>query len=153
MQKYISLHLVLAVVLILTATVAAAIPPVSLQSARVRLAPITNVGDSGQPRISGRAAVIDNSQEVVVRALATGLDPKQSYVSLFYDDSSVASGPNACTGDALFIGEWVVDDSGRGRLDSAQTTSLRLDGFGTMSIRRVTKTGLELQACGRIARR
>jgi hypothetical protein len=115
--------------------------------------------------IRARVAFLDTGGPaggLVVSAVATGLDPTQTYFSLVYDTGSLPSGPGAClpTGPALTaeqmeVGFWKVARNGVGTLFVVKRGDdyAPLDAIGAMSIRIVLgppPAGFVLQACGRV---
>jgi hypothetical protein len=123
-----------------------------------RLQPIDRSG------IRARVAFLDAGPSVglIVTAIATGLDPTQTYFSLVYDVGSLPSGPDACeptgpllTAAQMGVGFWQVAPSGVGRLFAVKQGDgyAALEDIGAMSIRVVQgapPAGFVLQACGRV---
>lgn len=123
-----------------------------------RLHPIDQSG------IRARVAFLDTGSPVgglIVSAIATGLDPAQTYFSLVYDTGSAPSGPGACAPSGLLtpaqmsVGFWNVASDGTGTLFAAKQGDgyVPLDEIGAMSIRIVLgppPAGFVLQACGRV---
>ncbi len=117
-----------------------------------------------QSGIQGRVLFLDTGSAdtgLVVSATATGLDPNQAYFSLVYDIGSVSGGPSACTPSAasnlgaqkMFVGAWVVNPDGTGRLFAVKTGNsyAPLAALGAMSIRAIAQTGpAVLQGCGQV---
>ena len=124
----------------------------TLLSGRARLDPVKPSVTSDLVRlVRGKAEFVELNGELTVKAIASGLDPKQEYVSLLYDRGSVATGPNACKGAPVFVGSWNVNGKGGGSLSTTVATGFSLTDFGTMSIRVLDGSQPPtLQACGRI---
>lgn len=115
--------------------------------------------------IRARVAFLDTGSPaggLIVSAIATGLDPTQTYFSLVYDSGSPPSGPGAClptgpalTADQMEVGFWKVARNGVGTLFVVKRGDdyVPLDEIGAMSIRIVLgppPAGFVLQACGRV---
>ena len=115
--------------------------------------------------IRARVAFLDTgspSGGLIVSAIATGLDPTQTYFSLVYDTGSAPNGPGAClptgpalTADQMEVGFWKVARTGVGTLFVVKRGDdyVPLDEIGAMSIRIVLgppPAGFVLQACGRV---
>ncbi len=107
-----------------------------------------------------------NVHGLVVSGKATGLDPTQTYFSLFYNTSSLPGGPNACVPDPkappitdaqMFTNFWSVAPDGTGTLfrQKIGAAYVSLNDVATISIRKVTP-GMNppffnvLEACGEI---
>jgi hypothetical protein len=123
---------------------------------------LNEIDDSG---IRARVVFLDTGSAaggLIVSAVATGLDPTQTYFSLVYDTGSAPSGPGAClpsgpalTADQMEVGFWKVARNGVGTLFVIKRGDdyVPLDEIGAMSIRIVLgppPAGFVLQACGRI---
>ncbi len=96
--------------------------------------------------VAGRMEYIDTGSMLTVDGMATGLTFGQTYVSLFYENGSVPSGPRACeptihgiTFLQMFIGFWTVKKDGTGTLHvvKTKTSYVPLDKVHTQSIRHV----------------
>ncbi len=117
-----------------------------------------------QSEIQGRALFLDTGSAdtgLVVSATATGLDPNQGYISLVYDIGAVSGGPSACVPSPastlgfqkMFVGTWVVNPDGTGRLFAVKTGSsyAPLADLGAVSIRVIAPAGpAVLQGCGQV---
>ncbi len=127
-----------------------------------------------ESRVKAKIEFVDDGSTLFVRGAATGLDPTQTYLTLIYDNGSVAKGPTACTPtifdpenpefllDRMIVGAWRVDARGIGRL-SAINTNFGADYvpvglFANASVRRVLGSRpapgapppTELVACGEV---
>jgi len=160
------LTLIVGVVILLTRTIAAmAASATNPQQGAVTLAPV-NGGT-----ISASATIIDLGISLTVSGSATGLNPLQTYYSLFYDTGSVPTSPKAClpTNNSLsfaqmLVGPWATPaGGGRSVLSSVRTGPqyAPLSALGTMSVRLDTQPlsppptapnpqRFVLQACGKI---
>ena len=132
--------------------------------ARGRLA-VASTEAVRKPEIIGQFELLsseDASTGLVVNGVAKGLDPAQTYVSLIYNDGSLASGPNACAptnglldGTQMFVGFWNVGPDGSGKLFALKLgeSYASLADIGTVSIREVqgpAPSGFVLQSCGSV---
>jgi hypothetical protein len=114
-----------------------------------------------QSDVMGRITFIEAAGAVVVQGTATGLQGPSvgRYVSLVYDIGSVPGGPEACEPTAvmpdMFVGIWIVDAAGNGRLMQLNPAVAPLELVDTVSIRDTTINqgfGPEaVVACGQIA--
>ncbi len=107
--------------------------------------------------IEGEIEFTDDGSTLTIDGEAEGMDPTappNTYISLIYDNGSVATGPDACEPvlglSDMFVGVWVVDEDGEGTL--AATNPNALGQFRTMSIRDTRINGgfgpLAVAACG-----
>ncbi len=111
-------------------------------------ADLDELNDSG---IEGEIEFTDDGGTLTIVGEADGMDPDGFYVSLIYDNASVATGPDACE-PAIFnpadpdfllptmlIGFWSVDEDGEGTLVATNTNFgadyVPLNKFRTISIR------------------
>ncbi len=123
---------------------------------------LNEIDDSG---IRARVAFLDTGSPaggLIVSAVASGLDPTQTYFSLVYDTGSAVTGPGAClptgpalTEDQMEVGFWKVARNGVGTLFVVKRGDdyVPLDEIGAMSIRIVLgppPAGFVLRACGRV---
>jgi hypothetical protein len=123
----------------------------------------SRLGPIGGSGIRARAAFLDTGHPatgLIVSAVATGLDPSQTYFSLVYDTGSAITGPLAClptgpslTADQMNVGFWKVSPRGEGTLFAVKQgdSYVPLDEIGAISIRIVLgppPEGFVLQACG-----
>ena len=136
--------------------------PAAATELAIGSARLNEIDDSG---IRAHVAFLDTGSAaggLVVSAVATGLDPTQTYFSLVYDTGSLPSGPGAClptgpalTADQMEVGFWKVARNGIGTLFVVKRGDdyVPLDEIGAMSIRIVLgppPAGFVLQACGRV---
>ncbi len=142
---------------------------VAVRTAHATLHPMNQSG------VKARIDFVDDGTTLFVTAVATGLDPAQTYLTLIYDNGALPGGPNGCRptifdpGDPEFllnrmvVGSWNVDADGNGAL-SAINTNFGVDYvpiglFRAASLRRVLGPPLTpgappptaLEACGRVA--
>ena len=114
-------------------------------------AELETLNESG---IEGEIEFTDDGSTLTIVGEADGMDPAAppgTYVSLIYDNESVATGPEACEPiifdefdpdfllPTMFIGVWSVDEDGEGTLEATNTNGgadyVPLDKFRTISIR------------------
>ncbi len=114
-------------------------------------ADLDEINESG---IEGEIEFTDDGSTLTIVGEASGMDPTApfgTYVSLIYDNGSVATGPDACEPaifdpedpdfllPTMFIGVWSVDAEGEGTLAATNTNDgadyVPLDKFRTISIR------------------
>ncbi len=117
----------------------------------------------------------DDGVNLLVTGVATGLDPGETYLTLIYDNGSVAGGPRACAPTifdpgnpdfllaTMLVGFWEVDDDGVGTLTAINTNNgadfVPLEKFRNTSVRRFIAPPpapgappvTELVACGHVA--
>ncbi len=127
-------------------------------AARERLEAEAELAPFGGSGVRAEIEFVDTGTALEVRGEARGLDPGKTYISLIYDNGSVATGPTACepTGPALtfaqmFVGTWTVTAEGEGRLRATKTGAsyTPIGSFRTVSVRVVTGAGLPQRvACG-----
>lgn len=136
-------------------------PGAAAQEATTGHATLHPVNQSG---VNGSVDFTEAEGSVQVTGMATGLQPSSGrYVSLVYDRGSVSGGPEACeptTPDdpglvGMFVGTWVVDESGSGTLVQPNPLVASLEEVDTVSIRDTTiNDGMgpeAVVACGQIA--
>ena len=104
--------------------------------------------------IEGKIELTDDGSTLTFIGEADGMDPTAlpgTYVSLIYDNGSVATGPDACEPTiftpanpdfilpTMFIGVWSVDEDGEGTLAATNINGgadhVPLNKFRTISIR------------------
>lgn len=132
---------------------------------------LRQIEDSG---VRATIRFTDDGETLRVNGTARGLDPAQTYITLIYDNGSVARGPCACAPTIfdpedpefllgrMLIGSWQVNADGTGTLSAVNTNSgadyVPLGMFRTTSVRRVlgpppapgAPPPTELLACGRV---
>ena len=135
----------------LTVAVLVAIPAVAIANGTLEgEAELDSIGGSG---ITGEFEFEDDGSTLTIEGEAEGLDPSKIYVSLIYDNGSVAVDTellDACEPsmenpieDTMFVGFWEVDSDGDGTLTAtnfsagpgAPTFYVPLELFHTISIR------------------
>ena len=141
-------------------------------SATVAFAATTTQGAANLHQFDGsgikaKVQITDTGSTLTVTGQATGFAPGASYLSLFYDNGSIPSGPNACEPSLadnisfpqMFIGFWHNNGNGTGTLSAtkAGTSYVSLDLVHTMSIRQDVNPSLppgparfQRRACGEV---
>ena len=140
--------------LTLTVAVLVAIPAVALANGELEgEADLDSIGGSG---VTAEIEFEDDGSTVTIEGEAEGLTPGKTYVSLIYDNGSVAmpdelacvptilGGPGSIL-DRMFVGFWEVDADGDGELTATNfsnepgdsTVYVPLDDFHTISIREI----------------
>ncbi len=157
MRRNVAIFSVAALVLLAGASVSLMAGKTLNASANVRPLP--------ESKILGQISLMDTGGPetgLVVSGEAKGLDPNGTYVSLIYNDGSLASGPNACAptnglldGTQMFVGFWNVGPDGSGKLFALKLgeSYAPLADIGTVSIREVqgpAPSGFVLQSCGSV---
>ena len=113
-----------------------------------------DLGTLNASGIEGEIEFTDDGMTLTIIGEADGMDPTApfgTYVSLIYDNGSVATGPDACEPTifnqndpdfilfTMFIGVWSVDEDGEGTLAATNTNGgtayVPLNKFRTISIR------------------
>lgn len=152
---------------LLASLVAASLPA----AAEIERTALRQINASG---IGAQIAFIDSgnpTQGLLFVGIARGLNPNATYVSLVYDDGSVARGANACLPtdtsvsfpQQMVLGVWKVGADGTGTLLGRSTGAkyVALENVGTASIRLDTQPGqplpsqpdpnrFQLKACGNL---
>lgn len=136
-------------------------PGAAAQEATTARATLHPVHQSG---VRGSIDFTQTDGTVQVTGTATGLQPSAGrYVSLVYDLGSVPGGPVVCEPSpddpvgpvGMFVGSWVVDNSGNGTLIQQNPLVASLDQVDSVSIRDTQINngfGPEaVVACGQIA--
>ncbi len=151
--------------LVLAAFAAVAVLPAGTLAAGAREAEseLASIGNSG---ITAEIEFVDTGSAVTVNGEAKGLDPTKPYVSLIYDNGSVATGPRACeptippgrpghlTEAQMFLGFWMPMGSSERTLHAVQRgpAYAAVGTFRTVSVRQVISFGpppnAPVRACG-----
>ena len=136
------------------------VPALAVGGKIVRSSAVLDDVESNRSGVTAEIEFRDDGEFLRIEGRARGLDPGVSYVSLIYDNESVAEGPDACEPaifdpeapgsiiDRMFVGFWNVNEDGEGRLsmtnirhDDGRSVHVGLEEFHTISIRDSTVVG------------
>ncbi len=154
-------------------------PNVTTTEAAASIVPLRDANNNAISNVQALVSVIDNGTSLDVTGLATGMDPAQQYVSLFYDTNSLDTTLNAClptpggpqqTFSQMVIGVWLPLGSSTRTLKASKfgppsapvplaylavnqigTVSVRLDSTPTTPVPNAPDPSrFQIQSCGRL---
>lgn len=125
------------------------------QGAKTRVSAAAKLRPSDGVQMYGEISFHEQNGELVVVASASGMDPKQEYVSVLHERSPVAGDTCVTTGRSVTLGPWSVSKLGRGTMKViVKSQSLDpLTMFASVSVQRVPTAGNSsavVDACGRL---
>jgi hypothetical protein len=154
-------------------------PPLTITEAAANIVPVRDANNNPISNIQALVSVVDNGATLDITGLATGMDPTQQYVSLFYDTASLDTTLNAClptaggpqqTFSQMVIGVWLPLGTSTRTLKASKfgppaspvpLAYLAVNQIGTVSVRLDTRpttpvpnapdpSRFLIQSCGRL---
>jgi len=153
--------------------------PATVTEAAANIVPLRDANNNPISNVQALVSVVDNGSTLDITGLATGMDPAQQYVSLFYDTNSLTTGLGAClptpggpqqTFSQMVIGIWLPLGSSTRTLKASKfgpasapvplaylavkqigTVSVRLDSQPTVPVPNAPDPArFQIQSCGRL---
>jgi hypothetical protein len=154
-------------------------PQATITEAAASVVPVRDANNNPISNVQALVSVVDNGVTLDITGLATGMDPTQQYVSLFYDTASQDTTLNAClptaggpqqTFSQMVIGVWLPLGTSTRTLKASKfgppaspvpLAYLAVNQIGTVSVRLDTRattpvpnapdpSRFVIQSCGRL---